>query len=139
MKSSRKKQQIGPRVKAESYEALERLAAANNCSLAYYCEQVLDEHIAHQQHPDAGGGVWQEILHEFDKRLAHQEAAHARELASLRLAMEKNLNAVKAMIDAHVQTVSPDKHRDYVKKVRDTLQAMRLTVGESNGSNGVLQ
>ena len=48
-----KKKQIGPRVQREVHEALERLAAVNGCSLAYYCESVLADHIARQQHPEA--------------------------------------------------------------------------------------
>ena len=134
-----KKKQIGPRVQREVHEALERLAAVNGCSLAYYCESVLADHIARQQHPEAGGGALQELVHELDNRFAaharHQEATNSRELSAAVLRLEKHLNALKAMVDALIQTLAPDSHDAYVKTVKATFQKMGLTAdAASNGA-----
>jgi hypothetical protein len=126
-----KKRQIGPRVKPETYDALERLAAANNCSLAYYVESMLEEHIARQRHPDTGGGVLTELLSELDNRLARhtqrQETAHSRELAAAVTRLEKILSAkfytVNVMVDAIIRTLKPADHDAYMKTVGTTLNS----------------
>src|ERR1700745_2895389 len=104
-----KKVQLGPRVKRESHETLQRLAGANSCSVAYYVEQVLEEHVKRQPHPDAGGGVMHELATEINEPLAanaqHLENAISRELAGILVRLERQLDAVKTMIDALVRTL----------------------------------
>jgi hypothetical protein len=131
-----KKQQIGARVKPDIFESLDRLAAANNCSVSHYCEGVLSDHIARQQHPDAGGGAFQELLHEIDRRIAAQiqrlQMGANRELDGAVIRIEKQFNVLKAMVDAMAQTLAPEKFNAYVKTV-DTIRQRMTLVPENNG------
>jgi hypothetical protein len=135
-----KKVQLGPRVKRESHDTLQRLAGANSCSVAYYVEQVLEEHVKRQRHPDAGGGVMHELATEINEHLAanaqHLENAISRELAGILVRLERQLDAVKTMIDALVRTLSPKDHEAYVKNVRSALQKLGPLF---EGGNGRLQ
>jgi hypothetical protein len=125
-----KKLQIGLRVAREVHEAIERLAAVAGCSLSHYSESVLTDHIARQQHPDAGGGVWQEVLHELDGRFAkhaqHAEITSSRELTAAVLQLQKEFNSLRAMLDALARILVPKEFDLYVKTVKATLQQMTM-------------
>jgi hypothetical protein len=68
---TKKKKQLGPRIKQDSYETLAGFAAAKGCSLNYYLEAVLEDHVARQRHPDAGGGIVHDLIDQINERLPH--------------------------------------------------------------------
>lgn len=138
-----KKQQVGPRVKRESYETLQRLAAANGSTLGHYIEGVLEEHVARQQHPDAGGGVMHELVVDIDNRFAAHvqrlQNVGARDLTAAVLKIEKLLDVLKVMMDVMVRTLSPKDHEAYTKAVKATLQRLGPLFGEHENGNRRLQ
>jgi paraquat-inducible protein B len=134
-----KKRQLGPRVKQEDYETLERLAAVKGCTLNYYVESVIEGHIARQQHPDGGGGVMHELVSEIDDRFAahvqHIQNASARDASMTVKHLEKQIDALKVMIDAMIRTLSPNDHDAYVKTVTMTLQQLGPLFEHGNGKS----
>jgi hypothetical protein len=126
--NTKRKAQVATRVKHDSHETLLRLAAAHSCTLGYYVEQVLEEHVIRQRHPDTGGGVMHEIVVEMDERFAahvqHLQNTGARELSTAVTRLEGQLDALKVMVDAIVRTLSPRDHEAYVNLVKATLQKL---------------
>jgi hypothetical protein len=123
--------QIGPRVTEKTYESLKRLAAAAGCSVSNYCEQVLADHVEKERGSDEG--AQRQLEQHFNEGLAQLQGAT--EMAVKRL--ERNLNAIKAMIDAHVEARDPQLVSTYRRLVADTLRAMGIQIQSSN--NGRLQ
>jgi paraquat-inducible protein B len=134
---TKKKKQLGPRITQDSYETLARLAAAKGCSLNYYLEEVLEDHVARQRHPDTGGGVMHELVVELDSRFAahiqRQQNAAGRGLTAAVVQLEKQLDGLKVMIDSMVRTLSPKDHDAYVKTVKATLQKLGPLFENGNG------
>jgi hypothetical protein len=122
-----RRQQIGPRVPEKTYESLKRMAATASCSISNYCEQVLTNHVEKESGRDEGP------LRQFEQRfmeaLAQTQAAS--DLAIKRL--ERNINAVKAMIDAHVEARDPQLLSTYRRIVADTLRTMGIQIQGTNG------
>jgi hypothetical protein len=135
--NAHKKKQLGPRVKPESYESLQRLAAANNCTLSYYVESVLEEHVARQQHPDAGGGAMHDLMTEIDNRFAvhvrNLQSSTSREVAGLVTRFEKQFDTLNVMVDAIVLTLSAKDHESYKRNVTAMLQRLGPLFGTRNG------
>ena len=127
----RRRQQIGPRVTEETYESLKRLAATAGCTVSNYCEQVLTHHV------DKGRGEDKGALRQFEQHFmeAFAQTRAATDTAIKRL--ERNINAVKAMIDAHVEARDPQLVSTYRRLVADTLRAMGIQIQSSN--NGRVQ
>lgn len=128
-----RKLQIGPRVDPDTYEALKRLAAATGCSIGNYCARVLEEHITRQTQGD-DASVFDEVVQQIEQRIADQHKHQQRELDVAVKRLEKNFNAVKAMIDAHVETSAPETREAYLKAVERILRAMGIQAGPSNGA-----
>jgi hypothetical protein len=129
------KHQIGPRVDTATREALERLAAARGVSIGNYAAQALTEHVRRHQ----GAGVqdfFDEMLQQFDERLAKVADQLRREFESATKRIEKhftrNIDAVKAMIDASVETREPPRSEEYRQRIAKILQLW----GIGPGSNG---
>lgn len=122
------RQQVGPRVPEKTYESLRRLAAAAGCSISSYCEQVLANHVAKEGGRD--DGTMQQLEQRFMEALAQTQAAA--ELGIKRL--ERNINAVKAMIDAHVEARDPQLVSTYRRIVAETLRAMGIQIQTNNGA-----
>lgn len=130
----RNKHQIGPRVTEGVHETLKRLAAAEGCTVSNYTEQVLTEHIAKHQR---GGD--ESTLRQFEQHLME---AIARIQSSVELTvkrLERDINAVKAMIDASVEARDPEHAEEYRRLVAKILRAWGMQVGTGNASNGVRQ
>jgi predicted nucleic acid-binding Zn-ribbon protein len=127
----RRRQQIGPRVTEETYESLKRLAATAGCTVSNYCEQVLTAHVEQKGGSDESG------LRQLEQHLmeALAQARAATDTAIKRL--ELNINAVKAMIDSHVEARDPQLVNTYRRIVADTLRAMGIQM--TSKSNGRLQ
>jgi hypothetical protein len=125
---TKKKKQLGPRIKQDSYETLARLAAAKGCSLNYYLEAVLEDHVARQQHPDAGGGIVHDLIDQINDRLAAYvqqiRNASARDISAAVVRLERQNEALKVMMDSIVRTLSPNQHDAYVRTVKATLQKL---------------
>ncbi|MBV8457148.1 MAG: hypothetical protein JO122_11105 [Acetobacteraceae bacterium] len=131
------KRQLGPRITQESYETLTRLAAAKGCSLNYYLESVLEDHVARERHPDLGGGVMHDLMDQVNERFAAQvqllQNATAREITAAVLRLEKQLEAVKVMIDSMIRTLSPNQHETYIRMVKATIQKLGPLFESGNG------
>ena len=124
----RTKHQIGPRVNESVYETLKRLAAAAGCTVSNYTEQVLTEHIASQQRGTDEGALRQLEQHLIEGMARIQSGV---ELTVKRL--ERDINAVKAMIDASVEARDPQHAEEYRRLVARILRAWGMQVGTGNG------
>ena len=124
----RSKHQIGPRVSEKVYETLKRLAAAAGCTVSNYTEQVLTEHIASQQRGTDEGALRQLEQHLIEGMARIQSGV---ELTVKRL--ERDINAVKAMIDASVEARDPQHAEEYRRLVASILRAWGMQVGTGNG------
>ncbi len=135
--NTNKKQQLGPRVTRESYETLQRLAAANDCSLGHYVEAVLEDHVTKQRHPDEGGGIVHDLIDQINERLAAYvqqiRNASTRDISAAVVRLEKQNEALKVMIDAIVRILSPKEHEAYVKTVKATIQKLGPLFENGNG------
>jgi uncharacterized protein (DUF488 family) len=120
------RQQIGPRVPERIHESLRRLAAASGCSVSNYCAEVLSNHVDKERGADEG--AQRQFEQRFMEALAQTQAAT--DLAIKRL--ERNLNAIKAMIDAHVEARDPQLVSTYRRIVADTLRAMGIQIQSNN-------
>jgi hypothetical protein len=130
-----RRQQIGPRVTEETYESLKRLAAATGCTVSNYCEQVLVNHVDKQSGSDES--AVRQLEQHLMEALAQTRAATDTAIKRL----ERNINAVKAMIDAHVEARDPQLVSTYRRLVADTLRAMgiQITAPQQRSNNGRLQ
>ena len=124
----RSKHQIGPRVSEKVYETLKRLAAAAGCTVSNYTEQVLTEHIASQQRGTDEGALRQLEQHLIEGMARIQSGV---ELTVKRL--ERDISAVKAMIDASVEARDPQHAEEYRRLVARILRAWGMQVGTGNG------
>ena len=114
-----------------------RLAAAKGCSLNYYLEAVLEDHVARQQHPDQGGGIVHGLIDQINDRLAAYiqqiQNASARDITAAVVRLERQNEALKVMIDSIIRTLSPNQHDAYVKTVKATLQKLGPLFENGNG------
>src|SRR5689334_10721483 len=115
--------QIGPRVSRTVYEALDRLRLAANCSMADYCQQVLTEHVNRLQNNGLGGGAFEELAATLEQLVAKQFAKQQQVIETANKQVLRNLNVLKAMIDAHLESTAPDARDTYKQRVE---QLMRL-------------
>ena len=129
------KHQIGPRVDTPTLEALERLAAARGTSLATYAAQALAEHVRRHQ----GDGIQDfldEMLHQFEERLATVSDRLRREFEDavkrLQKQLTRNIDVIKAMVDASVETREPPRSEEYRQRIAKILQLW----GIGPGANG---
>jgi hypothetical protein len=123
-----RRQQIGPRVTEHTYEALKRLAAATGCSVSNYCEQVLANHVEKERGADEG--ALRQLEQHFMEGLAQLQSATDHGIKRL----ERNLNAIRAMVDAQVEVRDPQLVAKYRQIVTDTLRAMGITIVTANGA-----
>jgi hypothetical protein len=128
------KHQIGPRVDTATLEALERLAAARGASLATYAAQALIEHVRRHQ----GDGIQDfldEMLHQFEERLASVSDRLRREfddaVKRLEKRVERNINVLKAMVDASVETRDQPHIEEYRQRVAKILREWTI---QANGN-----
>lgn len=126
------KHQVGPRVDTPTLEALERLAAARGTSLATYAAEALAEHVRRHQ----GDGIQDyldELLHQFEERLAVVSDRLRREfddsVKRLQKHFTRNIDVLKAMVDASVETRDSPRVEEYRQCVGKILQAWATTNG----------
>lgn len=122
-----RRQQIGPRVTERTYESLRRLAAASGCSLSEFCADVLANYVEKERGSDEGSE--RQFEQRFMEALAQTQAATDQAIRRL----ERNINAVKAMIQAHVEVRDPQLVTKYQQIVTETLRAMGIQIQSSNG------
>jgi DNA anti-recombination protein RmuC len=128
------KHQIGPRVDTPTLEALERLAAARGTSLATYAAQALAEHVRRHQ----GDGIQDfldEMLHQFEERLATVSDRLRREFEDavkrLQKQLTRNIDVIKAMVDASVETREQPHIEEYRQRVAKILREWTI---QANGA-----
>jgi hypothetical protein len=129
------KQLIGIRVDLETFNALKKLLAADGVrSLSEYGERVLRAHVARQQ-SGKGGGEWlSELEQQMSERSARDREHQQREHEAHTKRIERQIDAVKGMVDALATVLTGKDYELYVKTVKQTLQAMNIQVSR-NGSN----
>ena len=134
---TKQKKQLGPRIKQESYDTLTRLAAAKGCSLNYYLESVLEDHVARERHMDQGGGIVHDLLDQVNEHFAaqvqHIQNSTTREISAAVVQFEMQFETVRVMIDSMIRTLSPNQHEAYVRMVKATIQKLGPLFENSNG------
>lgn len=128
------KHQIGPRVDTPTLEALERLAAARGVPLSAYAANALGEHVRRHQ----GDGIQDyldEMLHQFEEKLAtlkdylHRDFDDA--VKRLEKHLTRNIDVLKAMVDASVETREPHQVDEYRQRVAKILREWTV---QTNGA-----
>ncbi len=134
---TKQKKQLGPRIKQESYETLTRLAAAKGCSLNYYLESVLEDHVERERHPDQGGGVMHDLLDQVNEHFAaqvqHIQNSTNREIAGAVGKFEREFETLRVMIDSVVQILNPNQYEAYMRLVKATIQKLGPLFQNGNG------
>lgn len=128
----KRRRQIGPRITEATHEALQRLAAATGENVSSYAAEVLSEHVAHPQ----GLGTEEGVLRQLEQRLmeAIARAQSGVTMTVKRLErLERDINAVKAMIDASVEARDPQLAEEYRRLVAKILRAWGMQIGNTNG------
>ena len=118
---------LGTRVDAETYAALERLAAVTDSSLSHYVGELLAAHVKRQQNNQTAGAVDAEVLQQFEERLAGFEVRRARELELVVKRLERHFTVIKAMVDSLAENLIPDRRQDYVRTVERLVRAAQST------------
>ena len=97
----------------------------------------MEDHVARQQHPDAGGGIVHDLIDQINDRLAAYvqqiRNASARDISAAVVRLERQNEALKVMMDSIVRTLSPNQHEAYVKTVKTTLQKLGPLFEIGNG------
>lgn len=130
-----RRRQIGPRISEVTHEGLQRLAAAAGEMTSSYAAQVLTEHVSHPQ----GRSTEEGALQQLEQRLTEAIARVQRGVDVGVKRLERDINAVKAMIDASVEARDPELAEEYRRLVAKILRAWGMQVGSANGSSGVTQ
>ena len=134
---TKQKKQLGPRIRQESYDTLTRLAAAKGCSLNYYLESVLEDHVERERHPDQGGGVMHDLLDQVNEHFAaqvqHIQNSMTREISAAAVQFERQFETVRVMIDSMIRTLNPNQHEAYVQLVKATIQKLGPLFQNGNG------
>jgi hypothetical protein len=116
-----------------------RLAAAKGCTLNYYLESVLEDHVARERHPDQGGGVVHDLLDQVNEHFAaqvqHIQNVTTREISAAVVQFERQFETVRVMIDAIIRTLSPNQHEAYVRMVKATIQKLGPLFENGNGKS----
>jgi hypothetical protein len=128
---------LGPRIKQESYDTLTRLAAAKGCSLNYYLESVLEDHVARERHTDQGGGIVHDLLDQVNEHFAaqvqHIQNLTNREIATAVGKFEREFETLRVMIDSVVQILNPNQYEAYMRLVKATIQKLGPLFQNGNG------
>jgi hypothetical protein len=134
---TKQKKQLGPRIKQESYDTLTRLAAAKGCSLNYYLESVLEDHVARERHTDQGGGIVHDLLDQVNEHFAaqvqHIQNLTNREIATAVGKFEREFETLRVMIDSVVQILNPNQYEAYMRLVKATIQKLGPLFQNGNG------
>jgi hypothetical protein len=124
-----RRRQIGPRINEATHEGLRRLAAAAGENTSSYAAEVLSEHVAHPQGRSTDEGA----LRQLEQRLMEAIAGVQSGIQVAAKRLEREINAVKAMIDASVEARDPEHAEEYRRLVAKILRAWGMQVGTGNG------
>ena len=118
------KRQLGVRVTVQTADKLKRWAAKLNCSVNELTERILVGHIEALERGQTAD--FDQFMHVVDEALAHQSQHYETMIKAFTDRTIKNLNSLKAMIDASVATHCPEVYAEYSRRTTELLKAMEL-------------
>ena len=128
------KQLIGIRVDLETFAALKKLLAADGLrSLSELGERVLKAYVSRQQSGKPTDDWLGELEQQINERSARDREHQQREHEAQTKRIQREIDAVKAMVEGLAETLTGKDYDSYVKAVKRTAQAMGIS---SRGTNG---
>jgi len=116
-----RKNVIGARIDDEINDALKRLAAARGASQSSLCSDILTEYVTRLQTTGAEG-VWDEVSHQFDERLAEHGRRLMQEINAVFKALKREITVLKAQIDMLLECTAPEQRAAYQQGVAKLIQ-----------------
>jgi uncharacterized protein (DUF1778 family) len=119
---------LSARVDDDTYEALQRMAAAVGSSISHYVGELVAAHIRRQQ-LTPGTSIDDEAIQRFEERLAILESHRQREMETTIKRLESHFTVVKAMIDSLAENSIPEQREAYIKTVQKLIRAAAMQNG----------
>jgi hypothetical protein len=89
---------------------------------------VLTEHVNRLQNHGLGGGAFEELAATLEQLVAKQFPKQQQVIETANKQILRNLNVLKAMIDAHLESTAPSARETYKQRVE---QLMRLITAQN--------